>query len=701
MDGWITIGTKLDTDKFDKQLRKLEKDIEKEENKKITVETKLGTQEQDLEDQRKKVDELATAYQRLKQVQKNVSSGKATPQQFAELTDLKSQYGDAQKLEATFDKALSKQTALEQKVQTTKMQYNEISNKVNDYKQKVESIKFQKQQSDINKVKEGFKGVGSSLQNAVRKASQLVLGIFAIRSAYNFLRSASSELSQYDSQYKANIDYIRFALTQMVAPILKYIVNLAGTLLNYINMIAKAWFGVNLFQNAGVNAFKNMKSGANGTTKAVKELKKQLAGFDEMNVLSDTSSGGSTGGNTGIATPSFELGGDMGGNIPPWMQWVLDNKDLLISAIAGITAGLVAFKLTTDGILSLGIGLIIAGIVELVQGIIDFIKDPSWDNFAKILQGLAILLAGVAVAMLAVNSANPIAWIILVIAAIVAVTSAVIKNWDKVKEVAGKIGQWIYDHIIQPIVQYFSNLWEKLKTGVTNLWNGIVSILSNVTGWVYGRIIAPVVGFFNNLWNGIKNGANTLWNGIKSIFGTVGSFFTSVFQSAYNGITRVFSGIRSFFSNIWNTIKSIFTGIGSTVGDAIGGAFRNAINGVLRIAESVLNTPIRAINNLISTVNTLPGVNIGRLSTFNLPRLKTGGIINMPNKGINVGGAIAGESGKEGVIPLTDSQAMETLGEAIGRYITINANITNNMNGRVISREVQKIQNDRNFAYNS
>ena len=64
------------------------------------------------------------------------------------------------------------------------------------------------------------------------------------------------------------------------------------------------------------------------------------------------------------------------------------------------------------------------------------------------------------------------------------------------------------------------------------------------------------------------------------------------------------------------------------------------------------------------------------------------------------GTAIGGEAGREGVIPLTDSQAMETLGEAIGRYITINANITNNMNGRVISRQLQQIRNDREFAYN-
>ncbi len=60
-----------------------------------------------------------------------------------------------------------------------------------------------------------------------------------------------------------------------------------------------------------------------------------------------------------------------------------------------------------------------------------------------------------------------------------------------------------------------------------------------------------------------------------------------------------------------------------------------------------------------------------------------------------------GERGAEGVIPLTDSQAMETLGEAIGRYITITANITNTMNGRVISRQIQQIIANQDFAYNS
>lgn len=43
---------------------------------------------------------------------------------------------------------------------------------------------------------------------------------------------------------------------------------------------------------------------------------------------------------------------------------------------------------------------------------------------------------------------------------------------------------------------------------------------------------------------------------------------------------------------------------------------------------------------------------------------------------------------------------METLGQAIGRYITINANIVNTMNGRIIGREIKKITGQQAYASN-
>lgn len=648
MDGEITIGTSLSTDKFDRQIAQLEKKMQKEEDKKIVIEAKLGGQQEDLEKARRETDKLADAYQRLKELQDKLATGKATPGEFTSFQDLQSTYGSLEQLGASFDKALSKQDAIEQKVNTTKMQYDEIVNKVDEYKQKIEGIKLQKQISEVDRMKESFNNVGSSIQKSITNVARLALGVFGVRSAYLALRRASSDLANYDKQYAANLEYIRYALTQAIAPILQWIVRLAATLLGYINAILQAWFGINLFSRGSAENFNKMKAGASGASKAVKEIKKQLSGFDEINMLTDQSDTGTKSGAGGVGTPDFDLSA-MQGDVPPWLKWIIDNKELILGTLAGIAAGLIAIKFGASGILALGIGLIVGGIVALIQDIVKFISDPSWNNFANILRDLAILLAGVAVAMIAFNATNPVGWIMLAIAAVIAVTSAIVKYWDEIKKTLFTVGSWINDNVIQPVVKFFKNMW-------TN---------------------------------------------IKNVFEPVGNWFRDKFKSAYEKIKNVFSGIKSFMQGIWNTIKSVFTGIGQRIGDAVGGAFRSAVNAVMTIMENILNTPIRAINGLISVINAVPGINLGHLSTFNLPRLAVGGIVNMPNKGTMIGGAIAGESGREGVIPLTDQQAMSELGREIGKNVVVNLTNITSMNGRVIGRELKHVQNQQDFAFNN
>jgi hypothetical protein len=469
-----------------------------------------------------------------------------------------------------------------------------------------------------------FSDMGNGIQKVTRRIGKMALAVFGIRSAFMFVRNAINTIAADDEQLKADIDYMKSAIAYTLEPVVRGIVNLAKQLMFYVGYIIKAWTGINIFENAN----KSLK-GANQQAKA---LSKQLAGFDEMNVLSDSSSASGGG-----VMPSFDLS-QLQGEVPWWIDWIAKNKDTVIAVISGITAALISMKLLgLDPILSLGIGIAITGIILLIKDVIKFIKDPSWNNFANILKDLAIILAGVAVAMLAVNAANPIAWILLAIAVVAALAAAVIKHWNEIKTVLGKVGSWIYDHIIKPIGDFF-----------TNLWNGIV--------------------------NGLK------W--------------------AVDLIKNAFNNVVNFFRNIVSNIINLFREIGIKVGDVISGAFKGVVNGVLWAVENILNTPIRTINSLIRTINKIPGINIGTLGEFRLPRLAKGGIINQPGRGIPVGSAIGGERGQEGVIPLTDSQQMALLGKEIGRYITVNANITNTMNGRVISRELQKVQNDSNFAFN-
>lgn len=561
MDGYVTIGTELDTKQFDKQIEYVEN----------------------------KMEEIATV----------LESEKVSPTMDA---------SEIKKMEAEYEK---------------------LGNQLTQLKKKKRDL----EDTGTSGIIDMLKGAGKELDKNVKKVSRWALAIFGIRGAYSMVRQAMSTISQYDEQLATNIEYIKYALANTLKPIIETLVNLAYKLLVYINMISLAWFGVNLFANSSAKSFENAKKELGGATKNAKELKKQLAGFDEMNVLSDTSGGGANAG--GGISPSFDLNG-IDAEPPKWLKWIMDNRDGILATLIGIAGGILAIKLGLDGIMALGIGLIIAGVILLIQDVIKFLKDPTWNKFADILNDLALIIVGIGVVLISLGAITA-GVIAAIIALVLVVVSTVIKNWDTIK-----------------------------------------ATLITVATWIKTNVIDKVVGFFQLFWTAIVDG----------------------FKNAVELIKFTFSSIVSFFQNLIKSINKLFEIIGVTAGNVIASAFKGVVNGVLGAIENILNSPIRTINTLIKTINKVPGINLNTLGTFSLPRLAKGGIVNMPSSGVMVGSAIAGERGAEGVIPLTDSQQMALLGEAIGKYITINANITNTMNGRVISRELQRVQNSNDFAFN-
>lgn len=666
MDGEITIGTNLSTDKFDKQIVQLEKKMQKEEDKKIIIKTQLDTQTRELEEARAKTDELADAYQRLKEITSNLNTFKA---RFAEYGEIKSQFGNLQEIERSFNTALNRQDALEQKVARTELRYKDINQRVDEYKQKVEGIKMQKQIADVDKLKESFKNVGSSiqssLQNSIKSVARLALGIFGVRSAYLALRRASSDLASYDKQYAANIEYIRYALTQAIAPVLRWIVQMAATLLGYLNAILQGWFGINLFSRGSAENFNKMKKSTSGVSKAVKKIKKQLAGFDEINMLTDQSD---TGTKAGAGVPEFDLS-KFAGEPPEWLKWIIDHKDLILAILAGVVAGLAAIKLGLGGIKALGIGLLVAGIVTIIQGLIEYLKDPSWENFGKVIQGIGLVILGLGVIIGGVPA--------IVAGAIVLILGTIIKYWKNIKDFIQKGIDW----------------------------------LTGKSDWVhkkFGEVVGAIYDFFVQKIQIMLNFVDGRFKALKQIFDGVIKFvkgvFTGNWKQAWEGIKQIFSGIingvLNKFNLVINTLKNKLALWGKVAGNIFGGAFKGVVNAVLRAIEGILNTPIRAINGLIGLVNKIPGVSINTLSTFDLPRLASGGIVNMPNRGTLVGPAIAGESGREGVVPLTDQQAMAELGREIGKNVLVNLTNITTMNGRVISRELKQVQSEQDFAFN-
>lgn len=574
MDGYVTIGTNLDTKSFDAQIDYVESQLQEIEDK-------------------------------LKQA------------------DMGFEVGDTQKLEA---------------------QYERLTQKLSTLRQKQADLN----KTDLSNIQKSIDNVGNSTSNVIKKVAKWSLAVFGVRSAYMFVRQAASTLSQYNEKIASDLEYIRFALASSLQPIIEGLIQLVYKLLTYVNYIAKAWFGVDLFANASAKA---MNKGA----KSAEKMKKSLAGFDEMNVIQDT-----TGGGAGATAPSIDLS-QWQGEVPSWIKWIADNKDIVIAGLLGIAGGLIAVSFGLTAIQGLGIGLILAGIVLLIQGIVDFIKDPSWENFLTILQGIALVVAGIAILMGA--------WIVALVALGVAIVAYVIKNWDKVKEILGKVGSWIYDNIVVPVINFFKAM-------------------------------------FDTIWSVIK-----LWfSYIKAIFTTIVNIIANPFIVAKETIIGVFNNIKSAITNIISGIKKLFSGDLKGALNDFKNAFSNVFGALWTIAKAPLNLIIGGINALIRGANKIsfdvpkwvPGLG-GKKFGFNIPqipKLAVGGIVNMPGRGVPISGAITGEAGREGVIPLTDSQAMETLGATIGKYININLTNITKLDNRQIAKEQKKINAQSDFAFN-
>ena len=586
MDGWITIGTELDTKKFDAQILQLERkanDLEKQ----LEDPKSLGFSDEDI-----------------------------------------------LQIEVELEKTKNKLVSLRKE------------------KQKLEETK------GTQGITEGINNLGKSFENAVSRAGRLALAIFGIRSAYNLLKSASSELATYDEQYATNLEYIRFVLTQAIAPVLRGIVQLAMQLLSYINAIVQAWFGINLFSSGSAENFKKMKSQAGGVSKAVKEIKKQLAGFDEVNILTDQSDSGTSAGAGGVGMPSMDLSA-MQGEPPAWLQWIIDHKDVILSVLGGIAAGLIAIKLGVGGIKALGIGVMVTGIIMAVQGLIAYLKDPSWENFGKIIQGLGIAVIGFGI----IIGGLPV----IVIGAVLLIVGTILRYWEQIKGTLERGIGWLEsksDWVGQNFGGWIKGLYDTF-TG----WLRLVLRYFDDTFKAIKRIFDGFIQFFKGVFTGDWNQA---WEGIKNIFGGVIDWCKAKFRYFYDWVDRVIlTPLKNLIDTVVNGIKDALH-LGGNLKADFGSGISQAIQ--------------------------IPGFKVGGIVT--IPKLAGGGLVNMPNRGTLLGSAIVGEGGPEGVIPLTDAQAMAELGEAIGKHVTINASIINKMNTRTISRELVRAQNEQNFAYN-
>lgn len=229
----------------------------------------------------------------------------------------------------------------------------------------------------------------------------------------------------------------------------------------------------------------------------------------------------------------------------------------------------------------------------------------------------------------------------------------------------------------------------------------------NNTIMILGTVLPPIINsigsLFDSIFKGIENVVTSVGNSVSKIVDSMGNAIVSIIREIQGVIRQVGNTITQVATTIIWFINSLGPAINNFVDNTII-AITKLVNFVVSAVEYLVNRVIDGINGIAGVLNNLPGIKIRTKGYVSIPRfrprLSTGGIVDIPGKGVDIGGAIAGEAGREGVLPLTNPQAMEELGREIGKWINVNNVLNNYLDGRLIQRQITKKSEELAFATN-
>lgn len=210
------------------------------------------------------------------------------------------------------------------------------------------------------------------------------------------------------------------------------------------------------------------------------------------------------------------------------------------------------------------IGPVTIGVGKLVGGIGKGIK--TFGNVTKAIgkiPGVLSKVKGAFSKVFSILGANPKLLIFLAVAgAIAAIAFVIIKNWDKIKPVLLKVGNW-FKNLGTKIKDTYTSVKEKTVDFVTNLVTKIKTFVASAKA--QGGVIGAVFQNISNRVNALKR----IFNGVITF---VKGVFTGDWRKAWQGVKDIFAGI---FSSLGSVLKAPLNGVIGLVNGAI-----NRINGI-------------------------------------------------------------------------------------------------------------------------
>ena len=518
--------------------------------------------------------------------------------------------------------------------------------------------------------------------NAMSQAEKVALRYSFVLNATkgaqgDFARTSNNWANQVrilKEQFKELAGIIGNGLLKVLQPLIILLNKVLGLAISVANSLSQAFGGKKIKESSTsvsnmasgmgdiASGAEDTSSGLDSADKSAKKLKRTLAGFDQLNVLStpdsgSTSSGAGAGGGdiTGLANASYisteeevesgvskadeyfkqvsEIYHKWFDNLPKLK--INFDKEQAIEDIKGIgldvlntISGLGSFVIT--------IGINLANDLDIGKLTNDFI------SLVKSVTGLASSLTDVLVPafekLYDIGLKPVVEWIGEKLHDAFKTLSGIIDDFAKFVEdnaegfeawgeILGVVAKAIWS-IIEPMADAAWNTFKGLILAIYEVFKLLLKILLEV-----GKALVKVVKDPKQAWDDFKSYVGSFFDNMKNKAG-----------SAVSGIKEAFKGIpewfRTTFTKAWTNVKNVFSKGGKVftgIKDGILSGLKSVINALIRGINRVVAIPFNGLNAALNKLKNIKILGrkpfsklIGNISVPQIPMLAKGGVITSP-----------------------------------------------------------------------
>lgn len=405
------------------------------------------------------------------------------------------------------------------------------------------------------------------------------------------------------------------------------------------------------------DAYAKAQEKAAGSTKKSTQSLKDQANEMQKNVGSSIEQlGGNWESLRNKSMKSFQgVNGSLIQNANQIMQWATTSN----SGIAQFTRGFIGLS-PSIGAATTSVGLFLRNAKTIAGTLSGGITGIS--NFIKVGVGIVQVASGAktataafgalaessklaSIAQWAFNSAilaNPITWIVVGIAAVVAALALFftktktgqqmwanfvnwLKNaWNGLSQAATKLWQSVLKSL-QPIIKQLQVLWKQFQVFFIAMWNLLKPVVMPVFNFIrqyITTVMRNIMTVIKTMMNIIKISFSTGWNALTIIVRTVWDIIRTIISTSLSVITGLLKAgtalMRGDWSGAWNAIKgvtsSIWNGITSVINTAMNGLVnivRTMMNGMKNVFISIWNGIKQIFQNNINFIKSVTHVDLG------------------------------------------------------------------------------------------